>query len=139
MWQPLYTILTTREGMYIAYVVPIVYCFVMVFNAVSSKRTAQIRIGIGDVGTRIALSLISLDFIYYLYLFLTHTGKLLPARYLFPKYVAGGLLWLWVGGYMYRRYFAPQRAGAQMKSRYLELVGIAGGTLVIGIVGMFIS
>lgn len=139
MWQSLYTILTTREGMYIAYAVPIGYCLMIVGKAVLAKRAGHGRLGLGDMITLIALLLIALDFVYYLYLFVSHTGRLLPARYLFPKYVGGGVLWIWVAGYLYLTHLAPQRAGEQGKSRYIQLVGMVVGTAVLGMVGVLIS
>lgn len=139
MWQSLYTILTTREGMYIAYAVPIGYCLMIVGNALLTKRAARVRPGLGDTITLIALLLIALDFVYYLYLFFSHTGKLLPARYLFPKYVGGGVLWVWVAAYLYLTHFAPQRAGAQVKSRYIRLAGMMTGTAILGLMGILIS
>lgn len=139
MWQALYTMLTTREGMYIAYAAPIGYCLVISGKTLLSKRAGHVRLGIGDVISLIALLLITLDFVYYLYLFFSHTGRLLPAQYLFPKYVGGAVLWLWVAGYLYLTHLAPQQAGQQIKSRYLEIVGIAAGTVVLGMVGILIS
>lgn len=139
MWQSIYAVLTTYEGIYIFYLLPIVYFMTIVYNVISSRRREHHRIGIRDLTVVAAILLISLDFIHYLYLFLTHTGKLLPSHYLLPKYAVGCLLWLWIFWYSYEKYFARHVAGEQFKARYINLLWVSGGSLVLACVGVMLS
>ena len=134
-----YTALTARAGMYICYLVPLVYLYAILAHVLKEKRTHQNRIGSGDVVTVLALILVSIDFLYYLYLFFSRTGTLLGPNLLFLKYTVGGVLWLWIIGYSYRMYFAPTSAGAHLKSRYLQLLWVIIGTCVVGGIGILIS
>jgi hypothetical protein len=139
MWQALYSALTTRAGMYICYLVPISYLFWVLLAILKGKRAQQKRLGPGDIFAIMALILVSIDFVYYVYLFFSHTGTLLPPRHLFLKYVVGGLLWLWIFGYIYTRYFAPKAAGSHLKSRYMQLLWVLLGSVVLGGIGVMIS
>jgi len=139
MWQTLYSTLTARAGMYICYLVPILYLIGIVVHIVKGKQAQQQRLGAGDLITILALLLVSLDFLYYVYLFFSRTGKLLQPNYLFLKYVAGGVLWIWIIGYIYQMYFTSKAAGGHLKSRYMQLVWVLIGSLILGGVGIMIS
>lgn len=139
MLQPVYSALTSHEGMYLCYLIPIIYFVFILFKVLSSKQDIQKRPGVGDVIAIIALVLISLDFLYYVYLFFSKTGKLLPSSALFLKYTGGGVLWLWVIGYTYVKHFTRKVSGDQLKARYLNLVWMIVGSIALGIVGAVIS
>ena len=139
MWQQLYTVFTTYEGMYIFYLIPIVYFVTIVFKTVYPKIRLQTPIGVHGIIAAVAISLISLDFVYYLYLFLSGTGKPLPETWLLVKYMIGFFLWLWVFWYSYKVYFARHVAGKHFTTRRVTLVGLCIGSLVLGIVGIAIS
>ncbi len=139
MWQTLYSALTARAGMYFCYLAPIIYLAGLVAYIVKRKQARRKRLGTGDLFTILALLLVSSDFVYYGYLFFTHTGKLLQPSHLFLKYAGGGVLWVWILGYCYRMYFAPQAAGSKLKSRYMQLVWVAVGCIVLGVVGIAMS
>jgi len=139
MWQFIYTIFTTYEGVYIFYLIPIVYFITIVFNVLSSRRRDHKRMGVRDVTVAVALLLILLDFVNYLYLFFTKTGKLLPPRYLLIKYAVGCLLWLWIFWYSYEWHFARHVAGEHFRTRYTKLLWLCGGSLVLALVGVMMS
>lgn len=139
MGYAVYTALTARAGMYICYLVPLVYLYAILIRILKGKRVQKKRIGSSDVVTILALILVSADFLYYFYLFFSHTGRLLEPQMLFLKYIVGGVLWLWIIGYTYRMYFAPKAAGASLKSRYLQLLGVVLGTCILGGIGILIS
>lgn len=139
MWQALYSALTEHAGMYICYLVPIIYLISLVTSIVKGKQAQQKRLGAGDVLAILALLLISLDFGYYGYLFFSRTGRLLPPNILFLKYAGGGLLWIWIIGYCYRMYFTSKAAGDRLKARYMQLVWVLVGTLILGGVGIIVS
>lgn len=139
MWQPIYAMFTAREGMYICYVVPIGYFMLVAFNVLGAKRAERKRIGIGDMITLLALLLITADFLYYIYLFFTKTGTLLPPNLLFLKYTGGGALWLWVFWYSYTTHFTPHIAGIHFRARLRQLAWMLLGSLALGGVGILIS
>jgi len=139
MWQTLYSALTARAGMYIGYLAPIIYLAGLVAYLVKRKQARKKHLGAGDLFTVLALLLVSLDFVYYGYLFFTQTGKLLQPNHLFLKYAGGGFLWVWIIGYCYRMYFAPQAAGSKLKDRYMQLVWVAVSCVVLGVIGFVMS
>jgi hypothetical protein len=139
MWQSMYTVFTAYEGVYIFYLVPIVYFIVIVLNVISSRHKEHQRIGIKDLSVVGAILLILLDFVYYLYLFFSKTGELLQPQNLLIKYAVGGVLWLWIFWYSYEKYFARHIAGEQFKARYANLLWISGGSLVLAIFGVMMS
>ena len=139
MWQPIYTLFTAREGMYICYVVPIGYFALVAFNVFGTKRAEKERLRIGDIITLLALLLITVDFFYYLYLFFTGTGTLLSPKLLLLKYTGGGLLWLWVFWYSFTKHLSPHVAGIHFRARLVQFTWMLVGSLVVGVVGMLIS
>ncbi|MBD3306867.1 hypothetical protein GF339_10600 [candidate division KSB3 bacterium] len=139
MWQPLYTALTAYEGMYIGYLAPVVYFTVLTVRTIGSRRARHHRLTLRDITVAIGLILIILDFLNYLYLLLTNTGELLPPAYLFPKYVLGLLVWLWVVWYSYQGYFARRAAGDQFRKRRNSLLWLVIATAVLAGVGIAIS
>ncbi len=139
MWQQMYTAFTTYEGLYIFYVVPIIYFLAIVCTVISSRRTLHKRVRSLDLIAALAMALIALDFIYYLYLFSTKTGKLLPPGYLFIKYSVGFFLWMLILWYSYEGYFTPHVAGRYFKSRCMKLVWVCVGSLALAGVGIVMS
>jgi hypothetical protein len=139
MWQSLYTVFTAYEGGYIFYGVPIVYFIVIVLNVISSRHKERQRIGMKDLSVVAAILLILLDFVYYLYLFFSKTGELLQPRNLLIKYAVGGILWLWIFWFSYEGHFARHVARERFKARYVNLLWIAGGSLVFAIIGVMMS
>lgn len=139
MWQLMYTVFTTYEGIYIFYLVPIIYFIVIILNIISFKHKERRRIGIKDLSVVAAILLILLDFVYYLYLFFSKTGELLQPRNLLIKYAVGGILWLWVFWYSYEGHFARHVARERVKARYANLLWISGGSLILAIFGVMMS
>lgn len=135
----MYRILTTYEGLYIFYAVPIVFFIIIVRRIISSFRSSGKRIGIGEVMAVAALGLLTLDFIYYLYLFFTKTGELLPPLHLLLKYTGGFLLWLWIVWHSYKKYFSRRVAGEQFMARWKQVIWVAVGSGVLAIIGIMIS
>jgi hypothetical protein len=134
-----YTVFTTYEGMYLCYLVPVVYFLAITFTIISSKMKRRETLKGQDIVAAGAILLVLLDFGRYLYLFLTHTGRLLPLPYLFLKYVVGGLVWLWILWYCYQGYFARRVAGASFARRWAILLGICAAGLVFALIGIAMS
>ncbi len=139
MLQQLYNAFTTYEGMYVFYLIPVVYSLVVVGNSVFSRLKQQRPIGFREILAVLAILVICADFVNYLYLFFSGTGKLLQASALFVKYGVGFLVWLWVVWYSYHTYFSRQVAGQFFKRRVTILVVLFVGSLVLGGIGIAIS
>ena len=139
MWQLLYKGFTSYEGVYLLYLVPIIYFIIIVVGVLASKRRPHQHIGAKDVIAVLAIGFITLDFINYAYLFSTKTGVLLQPLHLLIKYIAGFFMWLWIFWYSYQNYFARLVAGEQFSKRRTGLILMCLGTLVLAVVGILLS
>jgi len=139
MWQLLYKGFTSYEGVYLLYLVPIIYFIIIVVGVLASKRRLHQRIGAKEVIAVLAIGFITLDFINYAYLFFTKTGVLLQPLHLLIKYIAGFFMWLWIFWYSYQHYFARLVAGEQFSKRRTGLIFMCVGSLVLAVVGILLS
>ena len=130
MLSQLYHVFTTYEGMYLCYMIPIVYFLGVVFTTLLTNRKLRKHAGMAGMLAAIAMIVITVDFVNYLYLFLTNTGKLLPPNLLYLKYLIGLGFWLWVLVYCYRAYFSRQAAGKLFRQRLL----LFGLVIVMGMI-----
>lgn len=130
MLSQLYHVFTTYEGMYLCYVIPIVYFLGVVFTTLLTNRKLRKHAGMDGMVAAIAMIVITVDFVNYLYLFFTKTGKLLPPNFLYLKYLIGLVFWLWVLVYCYRAYFSRQAAGKLFRQRLL----LFGLVIVMGMI-----
>ncbi len=119
MLPQLYEVFTTYEGMYLCYLIPIIYFSGVVFTTLLTNRKLRKHAGMAGMIAVIAMMFITLDFVNYLYLLFTKTGKLLPPTLLSLKYVIGLGFWGWVVVYCYRAYFSRQAAGKLFRQRLL--------------------
>jgi hypothetical protein len=134
-----YTLFTTYEGMYLCYLFPVAYLLAIIFMMISSKMKRREALKGQDVAAAGAVLLVVLDFARYLYLFLTHTGRLLPLPYLFLKYIVGGFAWLWILWYCYQGYFTRRVAGASFAKRRAIGLGICAAGFVFALIGIAMS
>ena len=119
MLPQLYEVFTTYEGMYLCYLIPIIYFSGVVFTTLLTNRKLRKHAGMAGMIAVIAMMFITVDFVNYLYLLFTKTGKLLPPTLLSLKYVIGVGFWGWVVVYCYRAYFSRQAAGKLFRQRLL--------------------
>ena len=139
MWRQLYHVFTIREGIYLGYLVPIVYGAIIVWRVINTKRSLPKRPGVKDILTAIMLLALAADFINYLYLFSTNTGQLLAPNALFVKYTLGGGLWLWIAWYSYEGYFTRRAAGERVRTRRIALIWACAGALILSCIGGLLS
>lgn len=139
MWQLLYKGFTSYEGVYLLYLVPIIYFISIVVGVLASKRRLHQRIGAKDVIAVLAIGFITLDFINYAYLFFTKTGVLLQPLHLLIKYIVGFFMWLWIFWYSYQHYFARLVAREQFSKRRTGLILMCLGSLALAVVGILLS
>lgn len=110
MLQAIYKALTSHVGMYLCYILPIVYFLIIIAKSVLSRMKKQGGVGAKGLAAIAAIAVIALDFIHFVYLFFSGTGVLLPPGMLFLKYAVGFLMWLWVLWYSYEVHFALRTA-----------------------------
>lgn len=139
MWQLLYKAFIAYEGVYLFYLLPIIYFILIVFRVLSSKRLLRQRMSGQDVITVFAIGLITLDFMNYGYQFFTKTGEFLQSQYLLIKYAIGFLIWIWIFWYSYKNYLAYHIAGKQFSKRWTGLVLMCVGSFTLAVVGIMIS
>lgn len=139
MWRQCYLALTTYQGMYLCYLAPIVYFFILIGKLLSHGVKRHAFIGVKDFSAGAAIGLIALDFARYLYLFWTHTGRILPFPFLIVKYAVGGLLWGWVFWYCYEHYLNRRAAGAAFTKRWTILLGCCAAGLLLAVIGSAMS
>ncbi|PID59064.1 hypothetical protein CSB45_01260 [candidate division KSB3 bacterium] len=97
----IYKALTDHVGIYLGYIIPIVYVLSIVMKTVVSQMKTLKKVRIKDFAAVAAIAVIILDFMRFVYLFSTGTGRLLPPGILFVKYAVGGVVWLWLLWYSY--------------------------------------
>lgn len=139
MWQLLYKAFIAYEGVYLFYLIPIIYFLIIVVNILSSKHPLRQRIGSQDVITAFAIGFVTLDFIKYVYRFFQKTGEPLQSQYLLTKYTLGSLVWIWIFWYSYKNYFAHHVAGKQFSKRWTGLVLMCVGSFALAVFGIMIS
>jgi len=131
-----YKAFTTYEGMYIGYLIPVVYFSRVTFISALDHFRQRRHVGLSDMIAAIAMLLIAADFVNYLYLFFSRTGALLPPSLLYIKYALGGGLWIWALIYCYRAYFSPQAAGKSFHQRAALFVIVMIASLILSGLGI---
>ena len=100
----IYDVLTRYEAVYLFYLVPIAYFVSIVFRLVYYKLKYYEKLYPRDLMAVATMLLIGLDYINYLYLLISGTGKILPFPAFLIKYTFGFLLWTWMFWYSYQVY-----------------------------------
>jgi hypothetical protein len=83
--------------------------------------------------------LIGLDYVNYLYLLISGTGKLLPLRELIIKYTIGFLLWAWMFWYSYKVYLKRSLTKENLKKQRVVIVCVFSMFIILVIIGMVVS
>jgi hypothetical protein len=139
MWQALaetlqdiYKVLTKSESVYLFQLVPIAYFMAIISRLIYYKLKYRIQIYFRDVISLATILLILLDYVNYLRLLITGTGKFLPFEAFIIKYTIGFLLWMWMFWYSYEIHVknSLKGRGAHLKKRH-AIVVFLGSMLVI--------
>ncbi len=136
MLQQMYRTLTAHEGMYLCYVVPLGYFVSIIAASAFNDFKVRGQARLGSMAAVVAILGITADFINYLYLFFSKTGKLLPPQVFYAKYALGFVLWGWAIWYAYAAYFSKQAAGARFNKRLLILAVVLLCGLIVGGLGI---
>ena len=99
-----YEVLTKYEAVYLFYLVPIAYFLSIVVRLVYYKLKYHKKLFPRDIMAVATMLLIGLDYVNYLYLLITGTGRVLPFVAFVIKYTFGFLLWAWMFWYSYQVY-----------------------------------
>lgn len=148
MWQSLtgtlreiYNILTKSESVYLFQLVPIAYFMTIVTRLIYYKLKYRIQIYFRDVISLATILLILLDYVNYLRLLITGTGKVLPFMAFLIKYTIGFLLWMWMFWYSYQIHVknALKGKGAHLKKRHAIIVFIGSMLVILVVIGIVVS
>ncbi|MCP4404361.1 MAG: hypothetical protein GY801_44555 [bacterium] len=97
----IYDVLIKNEAVYLFYLVPIVFFMSIVLRLMFYKLKYHKKLFPRDLMAVATMLLIFLDYVNYLYLLVTGTGKVLPISAFVTKYTFGFLLWAWMFWYSY--------------------------------------
>ena len=135
----LYDILTKYEAVYLFYLVPIAYFMSIVTRLIYYKLKYHQKFTYGDMMAAATMFIIGLDYINYLYLLITGTGKVLPLMAFLIKYTFGFLLWTWMFWYSYKVHLKKNFAGRSIKKGQVIIVCIASMILILIVIGMVVA
>jgi len=137
----IYNILTKSESVYLFQLVPIAYFMTIVTRLIYYKLKYRIQIYFRDVISLATILLILLDYVNYLRLLITGTGKVLPFMAFLIKYTIGFLLWMWMFWYSYQIHVknALKGKGAHLKKRHAIIVFIGSMLVILVVIGIVVS
>ncbi|MBD3308477.1 hypothetical protein GF339_18775 [candidate division KSB3 bacterium] len=135
----LYEILTKNEVVYLFYLVPIIYFASIIVRLIYYKLKYQRRLSYPDVMAGATMLIIVLDYINYLYLLITGTGKVLPIGALLIKYTLGFLLWIWMFWYSYKVYLKRNFTATTLKRWRMIIVCVGSMALILIVIGLVAS
>lgn len=142
MWHPLnflYNALTKNVSVYLFYVVPIAYFASIIIRLVYYKLKYQKRLVFRDVMAAATMLIIVLDYVNFLYLFITGTGVRLPLIALFIKYTFGFLLWAWMFWYSYKVHLKRSLTKENLKKHRLIIAWIISMLIILGVIVIVVS
>ena len=137
MW--LYKILTKYEAVYLFYLVPIVYFMSIVIRLVYYKLKYHKKLVYRDIMAVATMLIIGLDYINYLRLLVTGTGKVLPFIAFLIKYTLGFLLWAWMFWYSYKVHLKRNLTGENLKKWRVVIICIISIIIILLIIGIVVS
>ena len=134
-----YDILTKYEAVYLFYLVPIAYFVSIVFRLIYYKLKYHKKLMLRDVMAVATMVLIGLDYINYLYLLITQTGRLLPFSAFVIKYTIGFLLWAWMFWYSYKVYLKRSLTKENLKKGRVVIACIASMLFILLVIVVVVS
>lgn len=137
----MYKVLTKNEAVYLFWLVPIAYFMMIVARLLYYKLKYQIQIYFRDVIAVATMLLIFLDYLNYLRLLITGTGRMLPFTAFLIKYTIGFLLWMWMFWYSYQIYIKNNLKGkrAHLKKAHAVIVFLGSMVIILVIIGVVLA
>jgi len=137
MW--LYHVLTKNEAVYLFYLAPITYFTSIVVRLVYYKVKYHEKVALRDVMAMATMVVIVLDYVNYLYLLTSGTGKVLPISAIFIKYTFGFLLWAWMFWYGYHVHLKRRLINANLKKWRVVVACVVSVILILIVIGIVLS
>lgn len=125
----MYNILTRNEAVYLFYLVPIIYFTSIIARLVFYKVKYRQPLRLSDIMAMGTMLLIGLDYINYLYLYISKKGMVLPFAAFVIKYTFGFLLWAWMFWYAYQVHLKRSLTKETLKKGRIFLV--CGGSMFL--------
>ena len=137
----IYAVLTRSEAVYLFYLVPIAYFMTIVARLIYYKLKYHIQIYFRDIIAVATMLLIFLDYLNYLYLLISRTGRVLPFTAFLIKYTIGFLLWVWMFWYSYKIYVKNnlRDKSAHLKKKEAVIVCVGSMFIILLIIGLVLS
>ncbi len=135
----LYEILTKYEAVYLFYLVPIAYFISIVARLLYYKLKYRQKLSYGDVMATATMLIIGLDYVNYLYLLVSGTGKVLPLTAFLIKYTFGFLLWAWMFWYSYKVHIQKHLAEHRIKRGHVILICIVSMLVILLAIGIVVA
>lgn len=141
MLRELYRVFTKNEAVYLFHLVPIAYFMSIVIRLVFYKLKYRAPLYFRDLIAVATMLLIFLDYVNYLRLLITGTGRFLPFPALLIKYTIGFLLWMWMFWYSYQVHLKNSFKGKplSLKKRHAVLLFIGAMVVILVIIGTVLS
>lgn len=137
----IYTVLVKNEAVYLFYLVPIAYFMTIVGRLIYYKLKYHLPIYFRDIIAGATMFLIFVDYINYLRLLVSGTGKVLPFPALFVKYTIGFLLWMWMFWYSYQVHLKNSLKGKHfhLKRRHAVVLFVVAMVIILLIIGIVLA
>lgn len=135
----LYEVLTKYEAVYLFYLVPITYFISIVVRLIYYKIKYRQKLSYGDVMAAATMLIIGVDYVNYLYLLISGTGKVLPLTAFLIKYAFGFLLWTWMFWYSYKVHLQRSLAQYHIKKRHAILICAISMLIILLVIGIVVS
>lgn len=135
----IYRALTKYVAVYLFHLVPIAYFASIVFRLMYYKFKYHQKISYGDKLAALTVLVIVLDYVNYLYLLISQTGKILPRRELIIKYTIGFLLWSWMLWYSYKAHLQRHLTKENLKKHRVIIAWIFSMFFILTVIGIVFS
>lgn len=137
----IYKVLTKSESVYLFQLVPIAYFMTIITRLLYYKLKYRVQIYFRDVISLATTLLIVFDYVNYLRLLISKTGRILPQTAFFTKYAIGFLLWTWMFWYSYQVYVKNglKGNGGRLKKHHAILVFVGSMVVILVLIGIVVS
>jgi hypothetical protein len=137
----IYTVLTKSEAVYLFQLVPIAYFMTIIARLLYYKLKYRVQIYFRDIISLATTLLIVLDYVNYLRLLISGTGRVLPPMAFFTKYALGLLLWTWMFWYTYQIYIknSLKGNGGRLKKRHAIVVFLGSMMMVLVLIALVVA
>jgi hypothetical protein len=127
----IYSVLTTSQAVYLFWLVPIAYFLSIIVRLFYYKLKYRLPLYFRDFIAVATIILIFSDYLNYLRLLVSGTGKVLPIAALLIKYSIGFLLWAWMFWYSYQIHIKNSLKGQNFYVKKWHAVLVFAASVVV--------